>query len=877
MRRWLDIVRLRWRSLSRRGAADRDLDRELRFHLDRRVEELVAEGCSTREAHDRALREFGSPSSVAEQCRDTRRVHVLQHILQDLRYGARVLRAQPMLLVAATTSIALGVGANLTIFGLANSILLSQPTARDAGDLVHIRTTNGSHVSYTVWRELAAADVIGGLAGYDIETDMVWRDRDASVTLTPLLVTANFFDVLGIPIALGRGFTADEAAAELSPRLAVVSDAFWRRRLGANPSVVGTAITLDGAPYTVLGVLPADLRSLPGYGFMPDVYVPLSRTLIPTLDRIRATHVQLIGRLRPGQSAASAQAALGAVASGVAAQYGDPEAGSIRTVAHVGGLSQLKDFEQVALFFGVLLIVTALVLVIACANVAGLLLSRAAARRREIALRLALGASRRRLVQQLLTEGVLLAVLGTGAGLLLTEGFARLARGLVIELPLRVAPQWSFDARMLWAAAGMVILSSLLCGLAPALQATRSSLMPGLKQDAIAALHRRFHLRGWLVLGQVTISMLLLVITALFLRNLGLAERLSPGFDSARTVLAQVTFVTADAQKMAAVLDSVRALPGVEAVSFAAGVPLTMRYGGESGMHMRIDGREQRVRVDFFQNDVGPAYFETMGLRIVRGRGFSPSETTGTPRVVVINEEFARRYLEGLDPIGRHIYLPQRAQEESAQIIGVVSDSKYRTIGEDRSAAIYGAALQHGAARFTNIIVRTALPPESLVTPVSAAIMRLDASAAVSVEPMTSALRFALLPSRAGAALMGALGVLGTVLAMIGLYGVVAFAVSRRTSEIGIRVALGASRATVMRLVMKEGGVLVAIGVAAGLVLALMVTPALRAFLVADLPTTDPVSFAGTALLLAATSAAAIFGPARRALRVEPAVSLRVD
>jgi predicted permease len=883
MSRLIAILRLRLRSLFQRASVDRELERELRFHLDARVTELRREGYSAQDARDRAQREFGSSASIAEQCRDTRRVSFVNNVVQDLRYGARVLRAQPLLLVAATTSIALGIGANLAIFGLANSLLLSKPTARDVDTIVHIRTTAGSHTSYTAWRELAAADVIAGVAGYRFETDMIWRDGESASTVTALVVTANYFDVLGVPIAIGRGFSAQEAAVHVDPRLVVISDSFWRRRLGANPAVAGHTLTLNGETYTVIGVTPPKLRSLPGYGITSDIFLPQSRALIPTLDRAGGHHLQLVGRVRPQQSVAQASAALATVLARIGQTYNEPELGTIREVSYVGSAGQLRDFTEIVLFFGVLLIVTILILAIACANVAGLLLARATTRRREISLRLAIGASRGRLIQQFLTEGLLLCLLGTAGGILLTVALAQVASGIAFQLPLSIETQFSFDTRFAWIAGALVIVSTLLSSLVPALHATRASLSPGLQQAPVVFLHRRFHMRALLVFGQVAISVLLLVTTALFLRNLTLAESLFPGFDADRTLMAQVTFVEsrdrgAGTPTVLTLLDRVRALPGVENASVSGGVPLTFRYGGETGTDMRIEGFAQPVRVDYFGNDVGPAYFETMGIRLIRGREFAATDRNGSPEVVVINEEFARRYFQGQEPIGRHLFMSAAKGAVPAQIIGIVANSKYRSIGEDVSAAIYRAYLQRRRDdRFVHVIVRTSGASELMAKPLRDAVTRFDASAAVAVETMSSALRFAFLPSRLGAVLMGALGVLGTLLAMIGLYGVVSYSVSRRTSEIGIRMALGASRRQIARLAWQDGAVLVGAGVVMGLAVALLATSPLRAFLVADLPTRDPISFGATAVALVMTSLVASWGPIRRATRVDPAHALRAE
>jgi predicted permease len=433
-------------------------------------------------------------------------------------------------------------------------------------------------------------------------------------------------------------------------------------------------------------------------------------------------------------------------------------------------------------------------------------------------------------------------------------------------------------------AAGMVVFSTVFCALMPALQATRPALAPALKQEAMFFGYRRWNVRTMVVTGQVAVSVLLLVVTALFLRNLGMAGKISPEFDAAKGVVAQVSFVegrqgTASAPAAAALADRLRQLPGVESAAIAQGVPLTARYGGETGTDMRLEGHEQPVHVRYFSNAVGPDYFETLGLKVLRGRDFTAADRQGAPRVIVINHEFAQRYFAGEDPVGRHVVnVFERPNAPPAQIVGVVSNSKYSSIGEDRSAAVYSSYLQGGgASRFAHVIVRTSLAPESVTGAIGAVIAAFDASAAYTVEPMTTSIAFSFLPSRIGAALIGALGVLGMVLAMIGLYGTVSYAVSRRTSEIGIRIALGASRVVVMRLVMTEGGLLVSAGTVIGLLMAAAATAPLRAFLVADLSTTDAFSYIATVVVLGLTSLAACWSPARRATRVQPAASLRAE
>ena len=880
MRRRLDILRLRLRSLFRRSAVDRELDRELRFHLEQHTAELIAAGMAPGDARREALRQFGSMASIGEQCRETRRVDFVGNITGDLRYAIRSFLAHRILFAAATTSIALGVGANLAIFGLATSLLLSTPTAARPDRLVHIRTENGSHASYRAWRQLNESGVLAGIAGHQIEANVNWRGGGLSVPIAPLIVTANFFDVVGVPMTIGRGFSASEAARDA--HVAVVSHRFWQRQLGGSATVLGAPLILNGEPFTVVGVAQAGLRSLPGYGVVPDVWLPASRALIPNLDDPRAAHVQLVGRLKDDQDRRTAFAALTTVGIRVGESLGRPDFGRIATVSSVSGIEQMREFKEVAAFFAVLLVVTFLVLAIACANVAGLLLARGSARRREIAVRLALGATRARLVQQLLSEGFVLSIAGTAAALALLAGANVLLPLVRLPLPLPLELHLSFDTRLAWFATGLAVTSALLCGLAPAWQATRPAVVPALKQVAVTYVHRRITMRNLLVAGQIAVSALLLVTTALFLRNLALAHTLSPGFDAGRALVAQITFVEGHQGRggepaAERIVEGLRALPGVEAAAFSDGVPLTM-YTGRTGTHVKIEGRDEPVRVDYEDNEVSPGYFRSLGIQMTRGRDFSASDRFGTLPVIVVNQEFVRRYFDGLEPIGRHVFLPTDPAPTPAQVIGVVADSKYKTIGEGRVPALYTAYLQRSSPkRFVHAIVRTSGNPSSAIASVRDAMMRMDGSAAFSIEPMTSALAFAFLPSRVGAVLMGLLGALGAALAMVGLYGVVAFAVSKRTSEIGIRVALGASNRNVVSLVLSDSGLLVGAGLLLGLAAAFVVTQPLAAFLVAELPSRDPISFAASGLLLFFTSLAASWAPARRATRIAPAVALRAE
>lgn len=882
LRRWIDVVRLRVRSLVLRGRVEAELDREMRTHLEHEIEENLALGMSPDEARRAALRAFGGVESVKEEVRETRGVSVLENVVRDLRYTLRGLKRDPMLLVAAASSIALGVGGNIAVYGLAREFLFAPPDARRPAELVRMWVSHGSHASYQRWLDLNTSGALAAIAGYSIDKQVNWLDGDAAVSLTPMLVTANFFDVTGVPMALGRGFSAAEARAELDPRLAVVSHAFWQRELGGDSAIVGRALVLNGAPYTIVGVLAPRLRSIVGFGIAPRVYLPVSRALVPELHASNAAVVSLIGRLEAEQTLAQGRAAVDAADRRLGRLQGDTRFAGVQEFERVGGPSG-KARRAAAMFLGVLAVVSVLVLLIACANVAGLLIARGMSRRREIAIRLALGGTRARLLQQSLVEGFWLALLGTACGAVLSVVFMRVVNGLTLPVPFPIELHLALDAPVVIAAVGLVFVSMVLCALLPALTATRATLAPVLKREEPQYLGRRLSARGGLLVGQVAVSAVLLVTASLFIRNLARSQVTDPGFEVRRTVVAQLGFDEGrPAEQHLAFLeravDRVRTLPGVEAAAYSRAVPLTAYSGSSSGLTARIDGRPNDQHVQFASSQVGPGYFATMGVRVLDGREFTRSDAPGAPHVGIVNEEFARRYFRGTSPVGRRIRFLERKDEPDIEIVGVVANGKHTTIGEEQRAALYRPLGQHaGGIGVAFVIAMAHTDPGAVAAPMRRAIGGLDRSVAVEVKPMRSALTFALLPSRIGGVVLGSLGALGLVLAMFGLYALVSYSVSRRVGEIAIRSALGATRGRVVRLVVRDASILVGVGLVIGLAAAALATRPLATFLVAGLSTTDPVSFAVTAAAFGLVSVLASWLPARRATRVSPALAMRLE
>ena len=881
MRRLIDVVRLRTRSLFRRSRADEELDRELRAHLEYQIEENVSRGMSADDARRAAVSTFGGVERVREEARDARGVSVMENLLRDLRYSLRGLLHEPMLLLAATVSIALGVGGNLAVFSLAREFVFAPPSVRRPAELMEMEVSHGSDTDYRKWIDFNASGALAGVAGYSFEKQVNWLDGDVAASIVPMMVTANFFDVAGMPVARGRPFTATEARAEVDPRVAVVSHEFWQRKLGGDPGVIGRGLTLNGEAYTVLGVLAPRARSVAPFGIAPGVYVPLNRRLIPELMKQDAAVVKLLGRLKPGQSVTQGREVMDALDRRIGRARGDTTYAGVQEFSPAGGLGGRKASRVVGGFFALLGVVSFLVLLIACANVAGLLVARGTRRRQEIAIRLAIGGTRGRVLQQFLAEGFWLAVVGTIAGVALSAGFMRVINNVSLPVGVPIEFHLAPDRSLMLAALALVLLTILLCALLPALSATRLTLVPALKREEPFFASRRLSARGVLLVGQVTVSTVLLVTAFLFLRNLGRTHDTNPGFEVDRLIVAQLGLVEGrpPAEHIALLeraVERVEALPEVEQAAITNGVPLTIHGGSSSGRSVRINDRAGSEHVEYSRSQVGPGYFSTMRVPLRAGREFQRTDTKGAPAVVIVNEEFARRLFAGRNPVGSRMRFDQEPVE--LEIVGVVGNGKHQTLGEDQRAALYFPVEQYPEGLNAMFVVaRTHANAAASVGVVRQALASLDRSVSVQVETAQSALRFAMLPSRIGAAVLGSLGFLGLILAAFGLYALVSYSVSRRVGEIAIRSALGASRAGILRLVVRDSAMLVGVGLAIGLGLSVVVTAPLATFLVTGLSATDPVSFVATALVFLLVSALASWLPARQATRVNPAIAMRLD
>jgi predicted permease len=808
---------------------------------------------------------LGNVPRLTEESLDLWRFSRIENLWRDVIYGARSVARSRALVVTALLSFGLGIGVNAVVFSVAVELLLSQPSVTDARSLVSVRLGGNSHSPFTVLDFLGRSGVFQDVVGDNVETLVNYDDGTDTRPAFAAATTKNYFTALGIPLAIGRGFRADDP-----DDVVVLSDRFWRRHFNASPAVVGTAIRLEGRPFTVVGILPPAHRTVIGFGLAPELYVP--RYLDDTM-------LAIYGRLKPGSTLGEVRERV----KSVGARLNEVAPGAVNYaenlhLAPVAGLHRLQEEAElmpVGLFFAVLLVVAAMVLLIACVNVTGLLLARGSARRRELAIRLSLGASRARVLQQLLVESLLLAIAGAVFGLtiayLTTALLGRIQLPIPIPIRLIVEPDW----RVLAYAVVLTAIATLVAGLLPAWQAVRESIARDLQRL------RRLRVRRALVIGQVAISLVVLAAAFLFLRNLLAAHRLGPGFDVMHTLRAEVNlpsdgYPTPEriGDYVARVLPELQALPGISAAAAARIIPFTDRTRYSVAITFPDSGVKRDV--NFSWNAVSPDFFSVMSIAVRQGRTFADADGA-TDRVVVVNRTFVERFLDGRNAIGR-VFLWGRDGIEPFRIVGVVDGTKTMTVGEDDVPQLYQPLAQiTNDRRRLQFVLRSSTPPALHLAAVRAALRRSEPSAGTIVEPLFASIGLAFFPSQVGAVLFGAIGLLTLALAAVGLYGMMAFSVARQTQEIGIRLAVGATRRDIARMILRDAVTLVVIGSAVGLAIALFVMRPLAMFLVATLTPADPLSLAAVIVVLLATTLVAAWGPVRRAAGVDPALTLRYD
>jgi len=814
----------------------------------------------------------------------------MQTLWQDLRFALRILAKAPGFAAVAVISLALGIGANTTIFSLINAALFRPlPQVKEPERLVWFRAP-ASYPDYEDFRD--QNDVFSGISALSGTREISLSQGGQPELVKGEFVSANYFSVLGANVSTGRAFLPEEDRLDDTRPVVVLSYGLWQRRFGGDPNLIGGSVNLNGLNFTVIGVAPPGFVGAEVH--MPrDLWAPMAiyprlspppagkGATVPNPLRNRGTYwLNLVARLKPGVTRAQAQAAMTAIVARLLQerlhQTIDERLRAVELLTVSGGLDP-RDRAGALPISALLQAIVSLVLFTACANIAGLLLARSSLRRREIGIRQALGASRARIIQQLLTESLLLSLLGALAGLLV----ATWARDLLISLsgatPI-AALDLSLDYRVLAFTFSASLLASLIFGLAPALQVSKPDLIPALKNESAGKGYRRSRLRNAFVISQTALSVVLLTGSGLFIRSLQNAQTINPGFKVEGALLATLDpgllrYSQERGQEFfRQAVERVEALPGVESASMMQYAPLGFRFAQfEVFVERQNDSRE----VSTGANVVGPRYFQTMGIQVVRGREFTSQDGAGAQRVVMINETLARRLWPDEDPIGKRLRFGGPSDPE-AEVIGVARDGKYATLGEKARPYIYRPLLQSYAEEMT-LVVRTTGNPEALSAAVRERIHSLDPNLPVSqITTLAELVDFALFPARLGAALLGAFGLLALGLAATGIYGVIAYSVSQRTQEFGIRMALGADGADVRRLVLREGLKVVLIGVTAGLALSLAATRLTTGFLY-GVGANDPLTFVGVALLLTAVALLACYLPARRATKVDPMIALRCE
>lgn len=818
-------------------------------------------------------------------------------MLADLRHAIRSLQKTPGFTAVALLTLALGIGANSTIFGIVNGILLKPPAGvADPSRLVTIYTSDYSSGPYgtSSYPDFEAVrsetTAFSGVAVYDLRS-LALALGDEVEMITGQAVSGDFFSLLGAVPAVGRLLAPDDARVSGSDAVVVLSHALWRRRFAGDASVVGRDVRLNGHPFRVVGVAaPRFGGLLQGIGV--DAWIPA--TMIPVLDpgsddltNLGSRGFLMAARLRPGVTLSQAQTRLAGLARARFEQFPD----YWRTVRGEGRrLTVLPESQTrvppqgrgIALgAAAILLVAVGLVLLIACANIANLLLARATRRRREIAVRLSLGATRAQLVRHLMAESLVLAAAGSAVGLLLAQWLAGAAAAFRLRtLPVRLSLDLGVDAHVLAFTALVAAVTGVAFGLVPSLRASRPHLVAELKGETAAERGRWLSLRSGLVVVQVAVSLVLLVGAGLFLRSLGRAEGVDPGFDPGNTVLMSFDLHANGFSEERGrlfyrqLLERARGLPGVEVATLAQAVPLgrcCSRRGTTIEGYTARPGESTEIN----WNLVGADYFRTLRIPLVQGRDFAPQDRVGAPPVAIVNQAFVRRYWPGQNPLGKRLGFGG-PQGPFAEVVGVVQDGKYRSLNEDPLPFLYLPFAQQYRASMT-LYVRAASDPQPLVPLLRNAVKALAPGLPI-MNPTTleEAASVALLPHRVGAALLGVLGGLAALLAVLGLYGVLAYSVSQRTREFGIRGALGADRRQLVAQVVGEGMLLSGVGTVIGLLLAAAVTRLVSGFLFGVSPL-DPAAFGGMTLLVAGVTLLASYLPARRATRVSPLEALRYE
>jgi predicted permease len=881
--------------ITKRSQFDRDLEEEMRLHLELREQEKREAGLSAEEARYRTRRQFGNATLLKEVSRDMWGWNSLEQLIQDLRYGARQLRLNPGLTLVAILSLSLGIGANTAIFQLLDAVRLRSLPVPNPQELAEVRIVggnsgmginNGSYPELTrpIWQQLRGLHepfsgvFAWGDGGVNIGRGSETRWRRA------LWVSGDFFRVLGVSPWRGRMILPEDEGRCPAPR-AVVSYSYWQSEMGGRELGAGSTLRMEGGLVEVVGVTPPQFFGL-AVGDNFDIAIPFCQ---PKEELRRDVFdVAVMGRLRPGWTLKRASAELEAASPGIfeatalsgRSTYDIETYKRFRLAAYPAstGVSQLRQQGESSLWL--LLAITGLVLLIACTNLANLMLARASTREREMAVRLALGAGRGRLLRQLLAESLLLAAIGAGLGIGLAQYLSRAlvwsfsTEGNTVYLPL------AMDWRVLLFAAGVATFTCLIFGAVPALSASKAEPMAAMKSGGrgVTSSRERFTLQRVMVVTQIVVSLVLLVGAFLFVRSFRNLITFDPGMREAGITVAILAFqeshVTPDryAEFKRQLLEEVRATPGILGAATTTNTPL-LGSSWEHGVH--IGAAEGTSKF----TGVSPSYFQTMGIPLLTGRDFNQNDTQVSQRVAVVNQTFVRRFLCGASPIGKTLRNePEPGYPATVyEIVGVIPDTQYSSLrGETPPMTFVPAAQYPDPGPWTAVMIYSNAPPAIAMSTVKRTVAEKHPEIVTTGGDFQTWIRNGLVAERMMAELSGVFGVVAALLAMVGLYGVVSYMVARRQSEIGIRMALGAQPGQVVGMVMREAGWVLAIGVVIGTVLSLMAARTASALLFGLKPH-DPLTLAGAAALMVVITGLASFLPARRASRVDPMEALRCE
>ncbi len=872
----------RARSLFRRNTVESELASELEFHVSRQEEKYLASGMDRAEAHRRARLDFGGIDPVKEQCRQARGVDLIETFWLDIRYGVRVLRKSPGFATAALLTLALGIGANTAIFSIVYGTLLRPLPYQDSSGLVILNETTPkvgsvsvSYLNFLDWR--AQTRTFSQMAAvHSLEFSLAGAGEPENVT--GLAVSSDFLSLLGVRPIIGRDFSQSEDQAGTAP-IVLLSYPIWQSHFGGDVNAIGRAIALNGGSFTVVGVLPPGFRWLDKVDVIEPAGVWIAKDGERVVNRSERDDTVVVGRMAPGFTHRQARAEMEGIAARLAVAY--PGANNQYSVEMRGIRDVLVGDIRTAVL--VLFAAVFLVLLIACANVANLFLMRGAARGREMALRVAVGASRLRLVRQVLAESFVMAGLG---------GMLGLAVGAAVITALKkFTPGDMMSGVTLGLNAGAfvflgaaVVLCTFLFGLAPAAHSSRPDLQAELKEGVRASAGSGpGRLRNILATSEVALALILLVAAGLMIQSLYRLLSVDPGFHADKVLTLRVSLRTEQYAKEApvrnfwqSVLERVRTLPGVKSAAIGGGVPFT---GEHSRADITIEGMAIPAPGSFPHPDVHLAsagYSETLGVQLLAGRSFKDSDDENAPRVGMINAQIARHYFTGQDPIGKRFMFGHAGKDAPKwiTIIGVLGDTRLYGLADASRLEVYVPFRQYPSSEMT-LMVKSATDPSLLTNSIRGAIASVDRAQPVfNIASVKQLIDNSVSTRRLALVLLGQFGLLALILAGIGIYGVIAYSVAQRTHEIGIRLALGADHAGVLRLVFAQGAKIAAAGIAIGVVASLGLSTLMRSLLF-SVGARDPFTLVGVSVVLALAAMAACYIPARRALRVDPVVALR--